>query len=801
MKKYLFVLIALISLNAWAAISSMHIPPESFNPKQDLELKLEILQGGESLKRITLQYRQVPDENWLSSPMRQEEPGIFFGYIPRGALSGEAVQYRFEFETDSGANEYLPDASSLTPYYHLALMGKTGTQSSAFIRLNDEDRISTDDDYLLVVSFLEIADELDLRSLKVFVGGREVTNKAEISGGTLLYRDENPIAGITKAYITAKQNGRDIHSETWITEILPGTKSRIPLHYSGSINMAANAYSPSNKALSFGDTHNDFATWSELYGSYGWLQLSSNLYFSSLEESNKQPVNRYNIGLKMPVLEVIAGDYSPTLSDYSLNGRNIRGLHAKLDTKHLRLYWTHGESVRKTLAQEDSLGVIGNDSSFKQEAIGAKLSIGAEDGFSLNIIASRHRDLKSSLDPEYYLLDSRFRDGEAEAEDPAAEITQYKLNAVDAAVAAVDLRINVPEQDVLMGVEVAGSLFNKNTLPGAFSEDTLEDYGINLPISPSDIADIFVVNQNLEPFGLSASNLAWKVYLRSYMLNNMISVDYQEVGNSFTSLGSFAPLQDARILSIADQFHLGRYFLLSGSYNLTKDNLMGFNEISNRFQAIQAQAILRVPKMPQLKAAFNLDGAQNKKNAELDDFDFKPYKADRKSLNIGMGYNIIQIPYVPTQLDLGYRFGDDYRKEIRDSTAYTMLSENKHNGLNISMINRFKILPLRTYISYNNGEMKNLMGETSKKNSRIYLKAEYSLFNEILKPYLSISNSSLSGDQDTQNYNTIALGLTAYPIKNMNVNADYILQTYKNKTNSSTNYDNSTLRLLLSQRF
>lgn len=788
MKKYLIILFALMSLTAWAAVSSMHIPPETYNPKQDLELRLEVVQGGETIERLNLQYRQIPDKNWRNSPMREDEPGIYLGLIPRSVLSGSAVQYRFEFEIKNGANEYLPDARSLMPFYSLALVNKPGTQSNAFIRLNDEERITTDEDYLLVVSFLEIVDELDPRSLRVFVGDRDVTSKAEISGGTLLYREEKPSAGIRKAYVTAKQKGKDIYSQIWITEILSGNKPRIPLNYSGSINMAANAYSSSDKDLQFGANLNDFATWGELYGKYGILQLNSNLYFSSLEESNKQPVNRYNIGLKLPVLEVIAGDYSPTLSDYTINGKNIRGLYSKLDAKYLRLYWVHGESVRKTLAKADSLGNIGGGSTFKQEAIGAKLSIGAEDGFSLNIIASRHRDLRSSLDPQYYEL-------------ATGDTLNYKVNAVDAAVAAMDLRINVPEQDVLLGVEVAGSLLNKNTLPGAFTEETLEDYGIDLPISPADVADIFVINSNLEPFGISMSNVAWKIYLRSYMLNNMISVDYQEVGNSFSSLGSFAPLPDARILSISDQFHLGRYFLLSGSYNLTKDNLMGFNDTSNRFQAIQAQALLRIPRLPYLKAAFNLDGAENSQNQEMENADFQPYKSDRKMLNIGMGYNITQIPYVPTQIDISYRFGDDYHKNLHTDAADDILSENKHNGMNISMINRFKMVPLKTYFGFSNGDVKDNLIETSKKNSRIYAKAEYALFNSALTPYISLSNSSLSGDQQEQNYQNLSLGLSAYPIKNMTITADYILQNYKNKDDNSKDYDNSTFRLLLSQRF
>ncbi|MDY0382078.1 MAG: hypothetical protein RBQ68_08465, partial [Candidatus Cloacimonadaceae bacterium] len=59
----------------------------------------------------------------------------------------------------------------------------------------------------------------------------------------------------------------------------------------------------------------------------------------------------------------------------------------------------------------------------------------------------------------------------------------------------------------------------------------------------------------------------------------------------------------------------------------------------------------------------------------------------------------------------------------------------------------------------------------------------------------------LSGDQEAQSYNYINFGVESYPIRNMTVTADLGMKTYKNDDDSSKDYDTTTFRLLLNQRF
>jgi hypothetical protein len=105
--------------------------------------------------------------------------------------------------------------------------------------------------------------------------------------------------------------------------------------------------------------------------------------------------------------------------------------------------------------------------------------------------------------------------------------------------------------------------------------------------------------------------------------------------------------------------------------------------------------------------------------------------------------------------------GEDTGRSAAGCQSHYLVSDNGNSGINFSMSNRFLPIPLKTYLAYSTSSNENKLLDTETKNSRIYMKAEYSLFSDILKPYLAFSNTSLSGDQDETSYSVTSLGLTA----------------------------------------
>jgi len=789
--KHILLLIICLMAGTIFAVNLQHVPPQTYMSGQDLQLMLEIQQGLEDITEINLYYRSVGDKRWMEEPAAQKTPGAvyYWAMIPGKYLTDQEVEYYFEVSLKLGTTEYFPPKDGIAPPYKVVPKGMTGDLSDGFVLLSDDTPANTDDGYMLAVSYYAIQDAVDPSSIEVWVSGKNVTADAQISAPTIVYRDHKPSPGVKKAVIKAKQGNKDIHSEIWATEVLPGNgKVAKPFTYRGAINFASNYYSASEEAVSETLPPSDATSWADLYGSYGILDLTANIYASSLESKNKQPVNRYTFGLQIPHLDIFAGDYSPTLSQYTLNNKNIKGIYSRLYSRYLTLAVAHGQSVRKTHTdvEVDHLNHPGLYSgTFKQEAFGARLQFGNESGAMMGFNVSRHRDIISSLDKEYYL-----DEGATEAED------YYSTMARDNLVASYDLSINLPDQNVLLGGEIAGSMLNKNTIPGPMTQEDIQDWsGEELPIDPSDYSSIIIINKNMEPFLPSRANLAWNAYFRSLIWNNFLNVQYSQTGQSFNAFGASYQMNDSSVLSFTDQINVYRYLVLSGGLNLTEDNLMSHKSETNKYTNWYVQSIIRIPQAPYLKLAFYNNMGKNENNEEIE-APFTPYERKAMNMSVGIGYNFNQLAQVPTQLDISYRTGND------NSTLNNIDStDNLNNSLNITMNNRFSVIPLTTQFSMSLNNQQNKLADMKTNNSSLLFGAGYGFLDNRIKPFTNYRMVSLGGDQDKRNYGYFTLGVEAYPFQDFSLTSDVAFNSFSSDNDTETDYNSTTWRVFLTQRF
>lgn len=297
------------------------------------------------------------------------------------------------------------------------------------------------------------------------------------------------------------------------------------------------------------------------------------------------------------------------------------------------------------------------------------------------------------------------------------------------------------------------------------------------------------------------ANMAWLLYLRSYFWNNMISAQYAQTGSAFNALGSSYQKPDSKVISISDQLNISRYLVLSGSFNLSTDNLMEHKQDTTTLLSYNLQSLLRIPKLPYLKAAYYASQSENEANKKIISTPIDIFTSTSSALSFGIGYNLSQIPVVPTQLDISYRIGsDNYEKE--DTLAVVQkLAENESNGLNITMLNRFANYPLTLQFALALNNQENLLSSLKNKNQNLLMGAAYSFLQNRLKPYLNYRSIGLGGDQGKQNYGYFSLGLEAYPTSSLVLNTSLGLQNYNNKADSNKDFDNFIWRVLLTQRF
>lgn len=796
-KQFITTILALFTLAAFA-VTALHVPPLTYTFGNDVTVRLEIQEGLESIREVRLMYRVQGASNYMGVKMDAEAPGSIWysAVIPANQIEDNDMEYYFEFDRINQEMQKMPEENFQVKPYTLIPGSMKGKIDPGFVLLSTEEDFPQDEGYLLAVSYYAIAENIDVSSIKVWVGGENVTRKATITENSLVYRDNKPELGLRKAVVTAITKGGDeIQSQTFVTNVT-GTGRGRPFEYWGNFNFASNVYDYNYKDTSVAnaiEADNDYAAWLDAYGKYGIVDLKTYLYISSLEDEEQQAVNRYSFGVQIPHLQFVAGDYSPALSQLTMYNRNVRGLYGKVGTSFLGLELSAGEMVRKTTLEDSLDAPIGG--TFKQEALGGRLRLGMENGFMLGINVSRNRDLISSLDPDYFI---RYQMDNGTIVD-----TTFIVEPRDNAVVSVDARLNIPEQNVTLGVEVAGSLLTRNTYGGALTSDEIAQYVEDADIiDPEAIADLFVINKSMEPLLPSLANLAWNAYFRTFFWNNYLNASYSVTGPAFNALSTFTQQKDTQTISITDQFSLGRLLMLSGGYNISTDNYSGTASENNQYDSWFVQSVLRLPRMPYLKAAYFNTDARNEDDPDVPGISaFVPYERNSHNLSVGLGYLIDQIRVLPSQLDVTFRTGKDDSK-----TNEALDYENFSNSLNISLSNRLLLVPLRTQFVFsianqNRDPQDVAIGELKDNNFTLFAKANYSLFRDKLIPYFQYRLVNLTGDQQDQSFNYYTLGLEAFPIRNLSICTDVSKKYYTNKVNNLQNSDTLTWKFLLTQRF
>ena len=555
-----------------------------------------------------------------------------------------------------------------------------------FILLSTEGEFESDA-FVFAVSFFEIADEISPSSIRVWVGGSEVTKASTITNNTVVYRDSKTNGEEVRALITAVKGGKKVQSQLWNIKT-PKIKARSPFIYSGSVNFASNIHNHDYSATLTDviESENDWMAWGDASINYGIATAYTNLLFSSLEDKNAQRVNRYTIGFTLPFWEIVAGDYTPQISHFVLNNRNQYGLYSKLYERQMGLEVMAGEIVRSTKlpsTDDNGLPIQAPGGTFRQEVVGGRLRIGTEQGFSIGINGVRNRDIISSLSKEIYSYT-----------DQNGNVI-YTVTPEDNIVASLDMRIHLPEQSVVLGAEVAGSFLNTNTIDPTISAEDIGQLAPDLDfIDPGELAELFVINRNMQPFMPSKHNLAATAYLRTIVFKNLLNISYTAVGSAFNSHSINQYPKDTSQINVSNQYYLGRYFNLNGGFSRTKNNLSLTGAETQTSDSWFVQAMLRIQNLPYLKGSYFNTTTTNENNGRLQDPSlFVPYKRNSNSLSVGLGYDIKQIPVLPSQLDLTYRMGTSNSFQGANNN---LMYENFSNSINVSMTNRLVIIPLKT---------------------------------------------------------------------------------------------------------
>ena len=489
------------------------------------------------------------------------------------------------------------------------LTNYTMGQSSVLIMSPEPDSKIAGDNILIAASFIGISD-FDPNSIKLLVDGIDLTDKAYIDSDMISYTYEDIELGNHRIDLIIDDNSQPT-SWNFVSLLKDSDVS-----YSGRIKSSSSLDQVDDQSLNINKLTIDFKT-----SAYNWIDIKTNIKMTSQENVLYQPRNIYglNIGLK-DIVTLKLGDSNPRISNYTINGKRIRGLDLNFKLGLFNFHYLQGEinrSVQGGLYNAYTYDIDTDDNgekyialnrssyTFKQNLSSARLALGRGELFQWGVSYMKARDDTNSVDaiiPNAEIIYSPGLVDTIQGLDSGSVYAISELGAKakiidsknwsgtgpkDNLVVSSDLGMNLFDKRLRLDGEVAFSMTNNNIWGGPLTLaglDTLIDDSVDNKIfsydltsfnDPADYEKYLIINSNLSPlvpidinaFGDSASidlmdaifsmpSLAYRGRAVTNFYGNYLAVEYSQVGPEFNSLANPYLVKNKREWSIVDKIKL-----------------------------------------------------------------------------------------------------------------------------------------------------------------------------------------------------------------------------------------------------
>jgi hypothetical protein len=491
--------------------------------------------------------------------------------------------------------------------------------------------VYSSDDVLVAVALFYDDEAIEEGQFIVKLNSLDVTADAEITPYMIKYKPPMVSAGNQNVEILFVRNGRTYKvSEVGFQTaegggmMLADVGSFGRVAPSGEIELGAR-----NQVISA--QNNDALTGrARISGSEGHLSYSLNGLLTSQESSRLQPQNRFNADFRYSDwVELRLGDAYPTISNLSVTGRRVRGIHSKISlfderfemqfvlgqlnrqvrNKYGSLLYTDIE-INGNVAETDYILTFddGGRGTFSQNMIGGRLSVGNSDRFQFSIHGFKIQDDTTSLDVirnynDLLVINPDLAAGLREDDRTALESDPDQLQIqgsnprpVGNVIFGTEFMGTFDEQRIRYQSELSVSLLNLDISRGPLTQVLGDEIGIDITEEQESLFDrlswLIIINENMStlPFKYRENdfgNLELIPFFPTSILANESRVDlryfehhlqlqYQWIGPDYQSLANSTIRRDNSGITITDRFRIldNRLYFTLG-YESLRDNLTG----------------------------------------------------------------------------------------------------------------------------------------------------------------------------------------------------------------------------------
>ncbi len=507
--------------------------------------------------------------------------------LPASAAVAPSLEYYVVFVLANGTYETYPLSDSRDPFsippqrtMRIAIQSGVATDSQVIFLSPDTDLPLSPDEVVISFSLLRADSLVDRKATKVFLDGADITKKVVLSGDVGVVAPDNAGLAMTPGAHQVivrlfTYAGRLYRSASLSFDVTGMNFAAVPqpgkISYSASVALE----SRHEQIDSLGTWYNRGSI--RVGAKYGDWKLVGNTFLTSDEKSDRQPQDRYYLGVESPWGHAGYGDQTPSFPDLILSGKRVRGIHAGLTLGIFNLDVTNGQTTRGIEGQlvatlPDSLLTAAQladpSASYAQISPGlwGKYDFGT---YQRNLFAIR----PSFGSGETWQLGFTWM----HAIDDTESI-KTGSRPQENIVLGMDMVTRLDSRRIELSAQGAFSAYNTDISSGDISDARIGQLFPNDSATVRQVRDILshyiTVNENLRPLSLKRlSTAAGDVALQLRYFDNVLKLSYLYRGSDYTSFGQSFIRQDVQGYNINDRVRLlDNALFVTAGYEQLQDN-------------------------------------------------------------------------------------------------------------------------------------------------------------------------------------------------------------------------------------
>ena len=332
-----------------------HVPPENVSSGESATIIVSLFSDSRVLE-AKLFIRSTNSLNYIEEDLSFTGSSWKFN-IPDDRVTQVGLEYAIVFRLDDGSTLAFPRGDPLKNPFNLVI-GPPKKRARSFERrksyFKESEDFETKDflvlspepgstinpgDELIAVSFFNIPD-LDTTTIKITIDGNDVTSLASIGGGIISLipgvQEPGPHSIIVESMTKYDQPIRPL---TWMFNTDKGEWSILDeISYNGKVDGRVSSQASGEQVVGYSEVNGKFNL------DLKWAGFKGTARLNTRESPLAQPLNRFSGNLHFgKYLNLYTGDFYPSLSQFTIDGRRVRGMGIDVDLKWIKFQSVSGE--------------------------------------------------------------------------------------------------------------------------------------------------------------------------------------------------------------------------------------------------------------------------------------------------------------------------------------------------------------------------------------------------------------------------------------------------------------------------